>query len=144
MLLLQNYFDRRNITDSTVKKGVNDVKSEAENEDEIEKLPPEQLLSDVDKILESLAMKGVEIVHQPPTLRKRVLSMFIVVLSLLCMYVCMYHFYSRGITYAPDPWNQLDGAYVSERHADDPRRSNGLGQDAAIHRVYSVSSPFAR
>ncbi len=63
------------------------MKSEAENEDEIEKLPPEQLLSDVDKILESLAMKGVEIVHQPPTLRKRVLSMFIVVFSLLCMYV---------------------------------------------------------
>ena len=90
MLLLQNYFDRRNITDSAVKKEVNDVKSEAENDDEIEKLPPEQLLSDVEKILESLAMKGVEIVPQPPTLRKRVLSMFIVVLSLVCMYVCMY------------------------------------------------------
>ena len=53
-------------------------------------------------------------------------------------------FYSCGITYAPDSRHQLDGAHVSERHADDPRRSNGPGQDAAIHRIYCVSSPFTR
>ena len=55
---------------------------EAENDDEIEKLPPEQLLADGEKIFESLAMKGVEIVSQPPTLRKIFLCYFF----LVCMH----------------------------------------------------------
>ena len=44
-----------------------------EVEEDIETLPPERLLSGGEKIFESLSMSGVEIVFQPPTLRKRIL-----------------------------------------------------------------------
>lgn len=61
-------------------KRANDaVKAESGNrpvavevEEDIEKLPPERLLSGGEKIFECLAMSGVEIVSQPPTLRKRI------------------------------------------------------------------------